>query len=289
MEIAAKANSATDPMDKEKIFEILGEEKGPTSIILAGTHGDEVCGVETFEKILPSLKIEKGKVLFGFGNPLAIEKKKRFVEANLNRVFKDDRLLSEKEKASYEYRRAQFLKQYLKQADALLDVHASFVAESEAFIICEPHSLKIAEYLPFETVLSGLDELQPGGTDYYMNKIGGFGICVECGFLGDPLSVQRAEKSVFSFLTARGHISGNIELYQKTEILRAYKLYFTKTNKFRLAKPFKDFEKIEAGQVIGIDGEEEIRAPKDSVILFARDRNQSNDEAFLLTENSAGG
>jgi succinylglutamate desuccinylase len=276
-------------MEKEKIFEILGKEKGPTSIILAGTHGDEVCGVQIFEKILPLLKIEKGRVLFGFGNPLAIEKGERFVEANLNRMFKEKSLLSEKEKSSYEYRRAQFLKKYLDQADALLDVHASFVAESEAFIICERHSLKIANYLPFDTVLSGLDELQPGGTDYYMNKIGGFGICVECGFLGDPFSAQRAEKSIFSFLIARGHIGGVLDPCAKSRILKAYKLYFTKTNKFRLAKPFKDFETIAAGRVIGADGEEEIRAQKDSIILFARDRNQSNDEAFLLAENLVAG
>jgi len=276
-------------MNKEEIIKISGEEKGPVSIILAGTHGDEVCGVEILEKILPSLKIEKGEVLFGFGNPLAIEKKERFVEANLNRMFKDESLLSEEEKSSYEYRRAQFLKKYLDRADALLDVHASFVVESEAFIICEPHSLKIADYLPFNTVLSGLDELQPGGTDYYMNKIGRSGICVECGFLGDPLSVQRAEKSVFSFLTARGHISGVLEPCAKSKILKAYKLYFTKTDKFRLAKPFKDFEKIAAGQVVGIDGKEEIKAQKDSTILFARDRDQSNDEAFLLAEILTGG
>lgn len=272
-------------MNKEEIIEISGKRKGPVSIVLAGTHGDEVCGVEVLEKILPSLEIESGRVLFGFGNPLAIKEKKRFVEANLNRMFKDGGLLSEKEKESYEYRRAQFLKKYLDQADALLDVHASFVAESKAFIICEQHSLKIADYLPFDTALSGLDELQPGGTDYYMNKIGGCGICVECGFLGDPLSVQRAETSIDAFLRARGHINGKLRLHPKSTVLKAYKLYFTKTNKFRLVKPFKDFEEVVAGQIIGTDGEEKIKTPKDSVILFARDRDQPSDEAFLLVEN----
>ncbi len=275
-------------MDKEKVIEISGKEKGHVSIVLAGTHGDEVCGVEVLGKILPSLEIESGRVLFGFGNPLAIEKKERFVEANLNRMFKDSGLLSEKEKSSYEYGRARFLKQYLDRADALLDIHASFVAESKAFIICEQHSLKIADYLSFDTILSGLDELQPGGTDYYMNKIGGCGICVECGFLGDPLSVQRAETSINAFLRARGHTNGKLRLYPKSTILKAYKLYFTKTSKFRLVKPFKDFEKVASGQVIGMDGEEEIKAPKESIILFARDRDQPNDEAFLLAENLSG-
>lgn len=271
-------------MSKEEIVEISGEENGPTSVILAGTHGDETCGVEILEKILPTLKIKKGRVLFGFGNPLAIEKKERFVEANLNRMFKDDNFLSEKEKASYEYRRAQFLKQYLKQADALFDVHASFVPKSRAFIICESNAMEIADHLPFDLVVSGFDKLQPGGTDYYMNKAGGIGICVECGFLGDPSSARRAEQSILAFLIARGHIGGELKLYPKS-FINVYKLYFTKTDKFRISKQFEDFEKVSAGQVIGIDGTEEIKAPKDGLVLFARDRDQADDEAFFLAEN----
>ncbi len=275
-------------MDKEKIFEILGKEEGPTSIILAGTHGDEVCGVQVFEKLLPSLEIEKGRVLFGFGNPRAIERKERFVETNLNRMFKDDSLLTEKEKTSYEYNRAQFLKKYLNQADALLDIHASFVAKSRPFVICEQGAYEITQYFPFDLVVSGFDKLQPGGTDYYMNKIGGFGICIECGFLGDPASVQRAEQSISTFLIARGHIDGVLKPYPKS-FLKVYGLYFTKTNRFRLDKQFEDFEKVIAGQLIGYDDEEEIKAPKDGFILFARDSDRENDEAFLLAEKLATG
>ena len=37
----------------EEITQLTGKEKGPASIILAGVHGDEKCGVEALKKILP--------------------------------------------------------------------------------------------------------------------------------------------------------------------------------------------------------------------------------------------
>ena len=45
-----------------------------------------------------------------------------------------------------------------------------------------------------------------------------------------------------------------------------------------------DFENLNKGEVIGLDGQEEIAAPRDSVILFARDQTTPNGEAFLLGE-----
>src|SRR3990172_7593766 len=121
----------------EEIVRVTGKKDGPTSIILAGVHGDEKCGVEALEAVLPTLKIEKGEVFIGYGNPEGIKKNQRYIEVNLNRMFKKDDALSEGDKTSYEYKRAQFLKNYLNQSDALLDIHASRTPTSKAFVICE--------------------------------------------------------------------------------------------------------------------------------------------------------
>lgn len=267
----------------EKITQIVGKEKGPTSIILAGIHGDEKCGVEALRKIIPNLKIESGKILFGYGNPLAIKVNQRFKEANLNRMFKNDNLLSKNEKESYEYKRAQFLKKYLNQADALLDIHASFTSNSKPFIICEANAKEIIKYLPINLVVSGFDKIEPGGTDYYMNSIGKIGICIECGYLGNPESKQVAEESVFAFLKARGHTENDVNP-RKQSYVQMYDLYTTKTNSFSLSKQFNDFEEILEGQTIGMDGKREVRAKKKSVVLFAGNRSQIGEEAFLLGE-----
>lgn len=267
----------------EDITELRGKEKGPTSIILAGVHGDERCGVEILKKTLLNLEIASGRVLFGYGNPKAIEVNRRFTEANLNRMFKDTTQLSKDEKQSYEYARAQFLKTYLDQADALLDIHASFTPRSTPFIICEMNAKDIVKYLPVDLVVSGFDNVEPGGTDHYMNRTGKIGICVECGYLNDPKSIQTAEESIIAFLKARGHLPNNIPPKKQSHI-RVYDLYTTETNNFTLSKPFNDFEELLKDQIIGTDGKNDVFAQKESVILFARNVQEAGDEAFLLGE-----
>jgi len=270
--------------DREKIAEIIGAENGPASIILAGTHGDEVCGIKALEKIMPSLKIERGRVLFGYGNPRAIERNIRFTEANLNRMFKDDALLSEKEKRSYEYGRSRFLMEYLDRSEALLDLHASFVPQSRAFIICNDNARETIKYFSPEIAVSGLDDIEPGGTDCYMNRNGRIGICVECGYLGEEDSTKRAEEAIIDFLAARGHIKADMKVHPNKSFIKVYILYITKTDSFVLSKKFEDFEEIAKGEMIGMDGREEVRASRDSVILFARNRGEKGDEAFVLGE-----
>ncbi len=260
-----------------------GKQPGPSSIIIAGVHGNEKCGIEALEQILPDLRIESGEVTFSYGNPRAIELNKRFTETNLNRMFKDDLFLSSPGKKSYEYDRAQVLKKYLNRSEVLLDIHASATPNSKPFVICEINAREITRYLPAAFVVSGFDKFQPGGTDYYMNKIGRIGICLECGYLGDPRSTKVAQAGCLTFLRARGHIQGEVKPRNQSRI-RIYELYLTKTDKFTLSKTFDDFENLREGQLIGIDGAEEIRADRASIILFAGDRNQVGEEAFLLGE-----
>ncbi|MCX6797965.1 MAG: succinylglutamate desuccinylase/aspartoacylase family protein [Candidatus Falkowbacteria bacterium] len=275
-------------MDLNKVIELKGRSAGPSSMIIVGVHGDERCGYEALEKLLPTLKIDNGLVFMAYGNPPAIKNNQRFYEANLNRLFKDNELLNEAEKNSYEYSRAQFLKNYLNQVEALLDVHASFVPASRRFIICEPNAQEITDYLPFDLVVSGFDAIEPGGTDYYMNKINKIGICVECGPLNDPASTEVAAQSIISFLKVRGHISGRDLVIKEQDKIQMTSLYLSKTNSFKLSQPFKDFTELKSGELIGLDGGEEIRTEKDCIILFATSLGKSGEEAFLLGEYKKG-
>lgn len=267
-----------------KVIKISGKQKGPTSIILTGVHGNERCGLKAFNKILPNLKIKKGKVLFLYANPKALEKNKRFIEYDLNRLFIDTKILTAKQKKSYEFKRVQLLKKYCNQSDVLLDIHASSNPKSQPFVICEKNARDIAKYFPINLIVSGFDKVEPGGTDYYMNKIKKIGITLECGYLGDLKSVDVAKKGIISFLKARGHIINDLKINKKQSDIKMYKKYFSKSNNFILSKDFKDFEVLRKGQVIGKDGKKEIRSPKKSIILFAHNCKNIGQEAFLLGE-----
>ncbi len=268
----------------EKILIFNSKKAGPTSIILAGVHGNEKSGIKALESLIPLIKITKGRVIVGFGNPRAIKQNKRFIEADLNRMFKPVRLLSKDEKKSYEYKRAKFLKKYLNQADALLDVHANQSLKSRPFVISESNSNELVKFLPVTVTVSGFDKIQPGGTDYYMNTNGKKGICVECGYLTAPSTTNIAKESILKFLQARGHIkTKKLKTYNQSRF-RVYNMYTTKTDKFILAKAFGDFEKIARGQVIGTDGKIKVKAPEKSLIIFPRDRNKIGTAGFLLAK-----
>jgi len=265
----------------EEAIQLTGKSAEPVSVILAGIHGNERCGLVAFADLLPDLQIDRGQVFFIYGNPRAIKLDQRFVEANLNRLFRPDSELTDQELSSYEYGRAQFLKQYLDQAEVLLDLHGSYSVASQPFAIGESNARAIVAQLPVEIMVSGFDEIEPGGTDAYMNKTGKIGICLECGLLTEPSAVLVAKEAIMAFLKIRGHLTGAVASYNQ-ERLVINQLYKTKTDNFYLTQDWPDFTAVKAGQIIGYDGSEAIKASAEGFILFATERQKIGEEAFIL-------
>lgn len=265
---------------------IRGKNPGTTSIIMAGVHGNEICGVNVFASLLPNISIESGRVIFVIGNPRAVKKNVRFTEFNLNRAFLPASKYSSKIKKTYEYKRAQELKKILNQGDALLDIHST-LRPCQPFIICKEKDLDIVSYFPkdFKRVTYGFDALEPGATDDYMTLRKRVGICIECGQHNSLSAATIAKKAIFSFLVARGHINHpRVKIIKNREIVNMNYLYKTKSSSFILDRSFSDFEKIKKGELIGRDGTQNIKSPNDCVIVFAHNRDKKNEEAFLLGE-----
>lgn len=265
---------------------LKGSNPGKNLVIMAGVHGNEICGIRALEELVPQLVITSGIVTFLLGNIEAIRTGTRQVEQNLNRMFRPDVDINSEEKSSYEYRRSRELMPILSQADALLDIHSSRSKEASPFAICEPHSFFIAEKLPVPIVSYGWDKLEPGGTDYFVNKCGGYGICVECGYHIDPASVERAKQSVMTFLALMGatrDLTYVISQQKKQRRIRVYGIYHTIRN-FRPARNFVDFGPVQQGELIGVDGDEEVRAEDNCLVIFVEQCDGSGEEAFLIAQ-----
>jgi succinylglutamate desuccinylase len=218
------------------------------------------------------------------GNPRAIAKNVRYTEENLNRMFKIDiEDYSEKEKSSYEYHRAQFLKTFFDEADALLDIHSTKNA-SQPFVFAERNADHLTDFFPKEIVriVYGIDAIEPGGTDGYMYRHNKIGICIECGQHESKDANFIAQESIMSFLASRGHLDRTVLVPTKREVVQMNEMYYTKTDSFTLSKIFTDFEQLKNGDLIGLDGQEEIRAEKDYSIVFAHDAHKKGTEGFLL-------
>lgn len=269
-------------MENIKVIEKKGKKPGKTLVVLAGVHGNEVCGVKAFDNLIPNLEIASGKVYFIYANLEAISQNKRFVEKNLNRCFLKEQ--SEEIAQSLEGKTAREIIPYLEEADVMLDVHASFTKDSRPFVICDESQIMEAGIFDSDLVVCNFDEFEPGSTDYYMNlqKKKGFGF--ECGFLGDPKTQEIAEKSIINFLIYFGAIKGETRLNEQMK-LKLNGLYKNRNGAFKLARYFPDFEKLIDRTLIGYDGSEKVYAEEGSVILFARDREKLNEECFLTARD----
>lgn len=266
----------------KNVYTFIGKEPGKTLTIMAGVHGDEICGVRLFEKILSKFEIRRGTTNLIYGNPRAIEKNVRFTEMNLNRAFRVHPQFSEQAKKTYEYGRAEELKPILQTSDALLDIHSSNSENSTPFIICEPPSYPIVSYFPFPIRSSGWDAIEPGGTDYFVNLHKGYGICIECGYHLDPQAVLRAGATLQIFLTLMGAIDG--ETPKKNFNQREINVFSAPIVKeeYKPIRNFADFEKLQTGELIGYDGETSFFAPPKSVIIFGGKPRKRGEEAFIL-------
>lgn len=254
---------------------------GPNLVVMAGVHGNEPCGLEAITALKDTIELTRGQLTFVVGSPAAVTAGQREYEANLNRLFRPDEMLSEEEKMTYEYRRSRELMPLLADADALLDLHSSGTADTEPFVICEPQSFKTAAHLPAAVVVSGIDTLHPTGTDAYVNQCGGQGICLECGNHTDPAASQLAETAIVSFLRSFQVVAGPRPESREQHSIRAEWIYRNRAE-FVLQKQFREFESVQEGEVIGYDDGEAVRAPYDGNILFPHNRSIPGTEAFLF-------
>lgn len=254
---------------------------GPTITILGGIHGNERCGINAINRILPELKINKGIVHFIFGNPRAISANSRFIEQNLNRLFRDN--LTSEEKKSHEFQRALYIKQFLDQSDICLDLHSNYTQLATPFAFSESNAAAMTKFLPVKTICQNVDAFAPGSTDGYMFNQGKIGICLESGNLEDPHSDEIAYQSIWAALGAL-NMTNQINLPHplNQQNFRIFDIYHTKSANFLLTQPWTDFQKITSGTIIGKDNKINITATQDCHILFARNRQQTGSEAFLL-------
>ncbi len=263
-----------------------GRNPGKIVTIMGGVHGNEPCGVEALRKAIEEIEIINGKVYFIFANLAAYALGIRQTQMNLNRAFRHGNSLTGEEKTSYERIRALELMPYLRKSVALLDIHSSSNQRSTPFIICEPHSFDVAKRLPFPIRSHGWDKIEPGGTDYYVNKnpFKGKGICIECGYHLDPEAPKRAYESILIFLRLMNMVDGdkNIPINSAQKQIDASFIYHTKTDFSVVSGSFPDFGRINEGTVIGYDGNRAITAPFDGVVIFPQNCGGPGEEAFIF-------
>lgn len=272
----------------EYVHRFESAHPGPSVMINALTHGNEFCGMTAlawlFEK---GVRLSRGSLTLSFANVAAYETfdpakplASRFVDRDFNRVW--SREILDSADNSVEVRRARELRKFVETADGFFDIHSTtFPVRPMLIYKLLEKSVQLAATIrePLTHIVSTGGKHE-GGVMYEFGRLGrldnpAIGILVECGQHFAASSGKVAIQTMLRFLKPfdvidKEFIAAHLEpdvpgafvVYEISEVLKA------KTNEASFVRPVQGFEEFQEGDVIGFDGEQDIRAPFDRCAII---------------------
>lgn len=196
---------------------LKGKSPGPTVVALGGMHGNEPSGVEALKVVLKTLEQRQDQLQGEFvaltGNLRALAEKKRYIDQDLNRMWKlkSDGLTLAPPAESYEKIERMALQEMVTGIIAertgpmvFLDLHTTS-SESPPFLICGD-TLRNRDFIsdvPVPKIL-GLDEMLNGPFMSYLNVQGHLTIIHEAGQHDNPESKDNQIAFLWTIIAKAG-------------------------------------------------------------------------------------
>jgi predicted deacylase len=267
-----------------------GGGPGPRLLVLGAIHGNETAGPEAIRRLVADL--ESRKVVLTVGeltvvpvcNQRAYGQKTRYVDENLNRVFRKN-----PNPTSYEQRCANRLTDFFDQADYVLDLHSQHV-EGRSYCFAQNNSPKLLDFaraLGPECISFDWAKLYPEGdftTESYAESLGVVGTLVECGSHNNPKTIDVAYDTILRALAYLGMVSPKFAVGPSRP---ASEFYMSKRFDYqaggRLAKTWRHLDHLPVGTVLATVGSTEIKTSEDSYMILPKlTDNRLGDEWFYL-------
>lgn len=277
----AKGNTGT-----RGVWEFTASLEGPTIMVTALIHGNELCGAWALKELLEhGVRLTKGRLILAFCNLNAFENfnavshdASRFVDEDMNRVWQSDKLNNP---STLERQRANEMTKWVVEADWLLDLHSMHEPSVPLLMTgMLDRNVELAKQLgtPQHVIM---DAGHKDGTR--MRDFGPFGdpqgsaqaLLIECGFHGDLSSITVARQLVGRFLVESGvmqeqELPENWSLPPKVSqiVLKVTDAVVATSMNLTFSEPYQGMECIaQAGTVIGQDNGTPIVTPYDNCFL----------------------
>lgn len=246
----------------------------PVVAIFWGTHWDETSWIDAVEKIIDNLwnweliLIKWKLILVPKANEEAIKAWKRYINKNLNRLFKEDVYWD-----WYEYYRSFELKSILKEVDFFIDLHSTS-SPSVPFLYAENNCLDIAKKLWVWYIISGwwnLGDTTSWDAEVYVNKNWWVWFTFESWNHNDPNCVERSYQISINLLSIIWMISEKLykKIYNNYQHIEVIWLYVSESWTFRYCLEWLEcFCEVNKWHLIWYDWEKEIFASEDMVIVM---------------------
>ncbi len=284
-------------------------------------HGNEPSGVEAISRMLQNLKTEplsnpkfeySGVFVGLIGNLQAFKEGKRFLRRDLNRMFIPEYIDQLRDKAAKDLIAEE--KELVELLDAInMEIEAS---KSKKIIVLDLHttsssggifsistedqeSIRMAVEL-HAPVITGMLKGLKGTTLHYFNKdtldLDITSLTFESGQHEDVLSVNRAIAAITNCMRIIGSVNSEHVENRHDQLLVEYSKDLPKVvhleerydivpeDKFKMKPNFKNFQKIEKGEILAEDKNGEIYASCSGRILMPLYQKQGEEGFFIVRE-----
>jgi succinylglutamate desuccinylase len=294
-----------------------GEERGPLLICFGAMHGNEPAGQRALDLMFKMLEVEpitnesfrfKGKIVGMIGNRQAFAQKKRYVDKDLNRQFKEKQIesllgMKESELQNEDLELVQIIRAVRKEIDDykpeklyILDLHTTSSVDG---IFCittlDKESIDIAASL-YAPVIKGFLKGIKGTTLHYFKTentgVPTVAVTFESGQHDEPLSINRAIAAITNFLRIIGSVrDSDVEnrhnqlliefckdLPRVAELIERHDI--VPEDSFVMRPNFQNFQR----QIIADDINGPVAVDKDCLLLMPLYQKQGEEGFFLIKE-----
>lgn len=308
-----------EPPENRKALLELGEiprvlgchtgDPGATLIVVAGVHGNEPSGVLGLRRVLDRLEETRPRIrgmIHGLaGNLAALAEGVRYVEEDLNRLWRSDRLEQVRQGIvrSVEDEQLRDLDREIELARArstgpvfILDLHTAS-GPGPAFTVLDDTLPNRAFALELGMpVVLGIEEELEGTLMNHVSGEGLTGVGFEGGQHENPRAVDRAEAAIWVALQVAEILDEQEvpEILQARELLRVdgkglpevvevlYRHPISAADDFEICPGLSGFEWVAEGRVLAHDRKGEVRAPSRGMLLMPLYQPQGNEGFFLV-------
>lgn len=283
---------------------IKGEKSGATIVFFGGIHGNEYAGVKALNRALRTINPKDvcGEIYGVYGNIKALEKNKRFLRTDLNRMWtlKQLNVLQKEEILTEEQEEQKAIFSFLKELFStsksplfFIDLHTTsskslpFITINDALI-----NRKFSSCFPVPIVL-GIEEYLDGPLLSYLNTLGYVSLGFESGQHTDPNAVSNCEAFIYLALKYSGNLKlKNVDQHIKTlkkacnnvssifEVI--YKYHIKPKEDFEMVMGFKSFQDIEKGTLLATADGNKIYSDFNAKLFMPLYQKSGNDGYFII-------
>jgi len=242
------------------IVRLDAENPGPVIGVICNVHGNELCGRKAVHRLLASKTLKAGSLILIDGNPEAALLYRRFVQADMNRMFTPDQLAENKPGSDLE--RAKYLAGILPNLamDLAVDFHSVSSETRHPFTIAFPTSHDLAKLAPTPRIY-GWSGIVTGTLCEYLCDHSVPAIVVETGQHEAQSSVQVAERTLHCILSFHGLLENSVDPGEQLEFDVLVNVPLSHKDSFDFTGDYASFDDIAPGELIATDKSGEYRAP----------------------------